>query len=213
MFPFFIFLICFLRRTGCTLAPLPPNKHTKQSKTKQTNNNNSKKKKTQKTHTKNTNISNFANTFQCLLLNTRCPNSKEKKSDRRSPRSFDLPLLVDPFPLSPLIAGEVGQVTLDAIDWRAEYSYQSTFRNVPQVLWGLCGYDFDLDTREDPMSFGYGYPTKEPNAIGVFVDAYSTKTTVTFEAYNMGFGDTSAFTSEVCFQACTIGPGPGPVNH
>ena len=143
----------------------------------------------------------------CCLLSH---HAQIKKTSERRHLCF---LAFSPWLTRSLIAGEVGRVTLDVIDLTAAYSYQTAFQNVPQVLWGLCGFGFDLDSTEDPNHFAFGHPVQEPNAIGVFVDAYSTKTTVTFEAYNMGFGDTSAFTSEVCFQACTIGPGPGPVNH
>ncbi|XP_076459291.1 uncharacterized protein LOC143292672 isoform X1 [Babylonia areolata] len=108
---------------------------------------------------------------------------------------------------------EVGQVTIRAGENRVDYQYQTWFDNVPQILYGLAGYNFDLDTREDPPYYGYGYPPKEPEAIGVFVTAYSTKTGIVFTALDTGYGDTSLVSMDVAFQACTIGPGKGKIDH
>ena len=96
---------------------------------------------------------------------------------------------------------------------QAEYTYQTAFTQVPQVVWGLCGFDFDLDRRDAPVSYGYGYPPEEPNAIGVRTTAYSSKTTAIISGIDLAFGDTEAITADVCFQACSIGPGSGPVDH
>ena len=96
---------------------------------------------------------------------------------------------------------------------RVAYTYQTAFTQVPQVVWGLCGFNFDLDHRDAPLSYGYGYPPEEPNAIGIRTTAYSSKTTVTIEGLDLSFGDTNAISVDICFQACSIGPGSGPVDH
>ena len=94
---------------------------------------------------------------------------------------------------------------------RVAYTYQTAFTQVPQVVWGLCGFNFDLDHRV--AKYGYGYSPEEPNAIGIRTIAYSSKTTATIESIDLSFGDTAAVYVDVCFQACSIGPGSGPVAH
>ena len=96
---------------------------------------------------------------------------------------------------------------------KTEYTYQTAFTQVPQVVWGLCGFNFDLDHRDAHVKYGYGYPPEEPNAIGLRTTAYSSKTTVTIEGHDLSFGDTATDYINVCFQACSIGPGSGPVDH
>ena len=102
---------------------------------------------------------------------------------------------------------------LSAGNERVTYTYQTAFTEVPQVVWGLCGFSFDLDHRAPPVKYGYGYPPEEPNAIGIRTIAYSSKTTVTIKSIDLSFGDTAADFVDVCFQACSIGPGSDPVNH
>ena len=119
-------------------------------------------------------------------------------------------------PVVPL--GESGQVTLDGDDRKVEHQYQTWFDSVPQVTYGLCGFNFDLDAKQDPVSHGNGYgghrsPPKEPNAVGIRINAFSSKVGLTVEGFDFSFGDTYAATADVCFQACSIGPGPGPVDH
>ena len=118
-----------------------------------------------------------------------------------------------PNALDDVVSGETGQVTLDGGDRKAEYQYQTWFDKLPQVLYGLCGFNFDLDAREEPENHLYGYTPKEPNAVGVRVNAFSSKTGLTVEAFDLGFADSTVVTVDVCFQACSIGPGLGPVHH
>lgn len=99
---------------------------------------------------------------------------------------------------------ETGQVTLDADDRKAEYLFQTTFASVPQVLYSVCGYNFNLDARKG-VSYDNYY--KEPNAIGVSVTADASKTGVTLEVFDKSFGDTALLSADVCFQACNISPG------
>ena len=104
-------------------------------------------------------------------------------------------------------------MSLSAEDGKAAYTYQTTFAQVPQVIWGLCGFDFDLNHRNTYAHYGYGYPPEEPNAIGIRTTAYSSKTSVIIEGLDLSFGDTFANSVDICFQACSIGPGSGPVDH
>jgi len=99
---------------------------------------------------------------------------------------------------------ETGQVTLDADDRKAEYLFQTTFSSVPQVLYSVCGYNFNLDALKG-VSYDNYY--KEPNAVGVSVTADASKTGVTFEVFDKSFGDTALLSADVCFQACNISPG------
>jgi len=97
---------------------------------------------------------------------------------------------------------ETGQVTLDADDRKAEYLFQSSFDSVPQVLYALCGYNFDLENR--PNNYDYYY--KEPNAMGLLVTAEASRTGLTVEVFDQSFGDTALLSADVCFQVCSIGP-------
>ena len=115
--------------------------------------------------------------------------------------------------LLPGTAGEVGRVHLKAGDEKAEYTYQTAFGTAPQVVWGLCHFDSNLDSRPAFAAVGAGYPAEEPNAIGLRVSAYSSKTTLTVELFDLGFGDSLVVNADVCFQACSIGPGIGSVGH
>lgn len=143
----------------------------------------------------------------CCLLSH---HAQIKKTSERRHLCF---LAFSPWLTRSLIAGEVGRVTLDVIDLTAAYSYQTAFQNVPQVVWGLCGFGFDLDSNEDPNHFAYGHPVQEPNAIGVRINAYTTKTALVFERFDLGFGKTTGDSADICFQACTIGPGTFDVIH
>ena len=58
-------------------------------------------------------------------------------------------------------------MTLDADDRKTEYLFQSHFSIVPQISYSICGYNFDLNSREE----GHGYYHKEPNALGLLVTA------------------------------------------
>ena len=58
-------------------------------------------------------------------------------------------------------------MTLDADDRKAEYLFQSPFSIVPQISYSICGYSFDLNSREE----NYKYYHKEPNALGLLVTA------------------------------------------
>ena len=113
----------------------------------------------------------------------------------------------------------MGRVTLVSDDRIAEYTYQTTFDDVPQILYGFCGFDFDLNARDTPAPQSYGYsgyapaPAPEPNTVGFRVNAYSSKTTVIIEGTKLSFGDTTFNSADICFQACSIGPGSGPVDH
>jgi len=121
---------------------------------------------------------------------------------------------------------ETGTVTLHKDDRKAEAIFQTNFGTaVPQVLYGISGYQFDLRARgvshyggqtfggyggyggysQGPSYGGYGYHY-EPNAIGVFVTQTSSPDSVTFEAVNMAFGDTELLTVTVSYQACNVGP-------
>jgi len=97
---------------------------------------------------------------------------------------------------------EVGQVTLDADDRKAEYLFQTSFETVPQILYSICGYNFDMEAR--PNVYDHYY--KEPNAMGLLVTAEASKTGLTVEVYDQSFGDTALLSSDVCFQVCSIGP-------
>ena len=63
--------------------------------------------------------------------------------------------------------GESGRVTIDADDRKAEFLFQTEFSSVPQVLFSICGYDFDMEARKG-LSYNVGAYV-EPNAIGVSV--------------------------------------------
>ena len=116
---------------------------------------------------------------------------------------------------------------MDADDLKVEYQYQTCFDKVPQVLYGLCGFNFELYARDDHQSssygfgkgfgygfsHGYGYAPRKPNALGVRLNAFSSKIGLTIEAFDLSFADSAVVTVDVCFQACTIGPGLGPVHH
>merc|ERR1712121_45257 len=104
---------------------------------------------------------------------------------------------------------EVGRVTLTSVDKRVEYQYQTTFENTPGITYGLCGFNFNLNSREASPSYYY----QEPEALGARVNAYSSPTGITIEAFDLSFGDSSAVSVDVCFQACSIGPGTEPVSH
>merc|ERR1712121_140102 len=104
---------------------------------------------------------------------------------------------------------EVGRVTLTSVDMRVEYQYQTTFENTPGITYGLCGFNFNLNSREASPSYYY----QEPEALGARVNAYSSPTGITIEAFDLSFGDSSAVSVDVCFQACSIGPGTEPVSH
>ena len=93
-------------------------------------------------------------------------------------------------------------MTLSAHDRKAEYSYQTSFNQVPQVVWGLCSFNFDLDSRQDHLTVGY--PPQKPNAIGVRVNAYSSKTALILKAFDLGCGDSTVVTVDVCFQALSL---------
>ena len=45
--------------------------------------------------------------------------------------------------------GEAGQVTIALVDRKAEYLFQTAFDSVPQVLYTICGYDFNLEARPE----------------------------------------------------------------
>ena len=112
------------------------------------------------------------------------------------------------------VSAENGQVTLNGDDRKAEYQYQTCFDKLPQVWYGLCGFNFDLNAREKLIYNDYNYkPKLEPNALGVRINAFSSKTALTIEAFDLSFADSAVVTVDVCFQACTIGPGIGPVHH
>ena len=102
---------------------------------------------------------------------------------------------------------------LKADDGKAEYTYQTAFGTTPQVVWGLCDFNSNLDSRPDFAAGGAGYPSEEPNAIGLRVSAYSSKTTLTLELFDLGFGDSLVVSADVCFQSCSIGPGIGSVGY
>ena len=114
-------------------------------------------------------------------------------------------------------------MTLKANDLRAEYQYESWFEVVPQVLGGITGMQFDVDFLEDPHVFTYGsgyggYDGKdkevdEPEALGVIVHFYSTKTGVTMVAEDKSFGDSRFKTVDFTFQACTLDPGIDQTKH
>jgi len=97
---------------------------------------------------------------------------------------------------------EVGQVTLDADDRKAEYLFQTNFQTVPQILYSICGYNFDMEAR--PNVYDHYY--KEPNAMGLLVTAEASKTGLTVEVFDQSFGDTALLSTDVCFQVCSIGP-------
>ena len=105
-------------------------------------------------------------------------------------------------------------MTLVADDGWTEHTYQTPFDTVPQVLYGMCGSAFDLNNRADPVHPGYGYlPAQEPNDIGVNAIVISSKTSLIIKGVELSFGDTKALTLDVCYHACSIGPGIGPVDH
>ncbi|XP_076446015.1 uncharacterized protein LOC143283677 [Babylonia areolata] len=110
---------------------------------------------------------------------------------------------------------EVGRVTLTPQTPRVEYHYQTDFRDVPQVTWGLCGFLFDLNSGDvsgkDPP--GNSYILRGPGALGVHVQAYSTRTSVVLRAFEGSFGAISGLSTDVCFRACSKGPGIAPVKH
>jgi len=97
---------------------------------------------------------------------------------------------------------ETGQVTLDVDDRKAEYLFQSNFALVPQILHTICGFNFDMEKRAETTGY-----YKEPNALGLLVTADASKTGVTLELFDQSFGDSGIVTADVCFQACSIGPG------
>ena len=114
--------------------------------------------------------------------------------------------------------GETGRVTLTKDDLRVEYSYNTLFVAVPHILFGLCGFSFDLDASDNNRAgygYGYGYNPyfKQPEAIGGRVMGYSTKSTATFIGVQLSFGDTMAKSADVCFQACSFDAGTGGVIH
>jgi len=49
---------------------------------------------------------------------------------------------------------ESGQVTLKHDDRQAEYTFQADFEEVPEVIYGVCAYNFNVD----PDSSDYGQP-------------------------------------------------------
>ncbi|KAK7087394.1 hypothetical protein V1264_021454 [Littorina saxatilis] len=123
---------------------------------------------------------------------------------------------------------ESGGLTLDADERAVNYQYLTPFPGVPQVITGLCGFNFDMDVIKDPEHFikalyafqsgyggaGYGYePPAEPDTIGVRVNSFSTATGLQVEGFDLSLGDTKAVDVKVCFMACSVGPGTGPVVH
>lgn len=104
---------------------------------------------------------------------------------------------------------ETGQVTLDADDRKAEYLFQTAFAVVPQILYSVCGYNFDLEAR--PNDYDHYY--KEPNALGLLVTAEASRTGLTVEMFDQSFGDSQVVTADVCFQVCSIGPGTDALPH
>ena len=115
-------------------------------------------------------------------------------------------------------------MTLHRDDRRAEAIFQTDFKDgVPQVIYGIGGYEFDLQARapvHQPShgshggyggygsygSYGggrYGHSV-EPNAVGVYVTAHATPDSVTFQTINLGFGDSDLLSVKVNYQACSI---------
>jgi len=114
---------------------------------------------------------------------------------------------------------ESGTVTIFEDDRRAEAIFQTNFVAVPQVQYGISGYQFDLRARGahstgHGLYGGYGYGSHyggygyhyEPNAVGVYVSATPTANSVTFEAINMAFADSDLESVTVSYQACNVGP-------
>nr|KAG5699926.1 hypothetical protein BaRGS_018225 [Batillaria attramentaria] len=103
-----------------------------------------------------------------------------------------------------VVAGKLdGSVTLKANDRKAEYVFQSDFDQVPGVIYSITGLEGNLDViKDNPYSKKPSYVSSydEPNAGGVLVLGYATKRSVTFEGYDLSFGDTAAFTVDVDFQ-------------
>nr|KAG5694792.1 hypothetical protein BaRGS_019169 [Batillaria attramentaria] len=56
---------------------------------------------------------------------------------------------------------ETGTVTLKADDRKAEYVFQSTFSEVPGVIYSITGLNWNLDARDVQQHFGYGPPPRE----------------------------------------------------
>jgi len=101
---------------------------------------------------------------------------------------------------------ETGQVTLTADERKNTYNFETMFDEVPGIVWGICGFNINLDSRDNY------YP--EPNSAGSNAHAYATKTGIAFEGISDSFGDSAFVSVDVCFQACTILPGRyDPVYH
>merc|ERR1712136_412140 len=96
---------------------------------------------------------------------------------------------------------ETGFVRIHRDDPRAEVILMTDFGgNVPNVQYGISGLDFDLmaqDERKRSGYSGYGY---EPNSVGVYVRATPTSSAITFDAVNLGFGDSDLLSVKVSYQ-------------
>lgn len=83
---------------------------------------------------------------------------------------------------------------------------------MPQIVYGIGGFEFDLQARKKPLQSTYGTyggyygHSLEPNAVGVYVTAHATPDSVTFNTINLGFGDSDLLSVKVNYQACNIGP-------
>jgi hypothetical protein len=102
---------------------------------------------------------------------------------------------------------EVGQVTLTGGDEEFEYQFQTWFDVVPGIVWGVCGFDFDLNQRETILGYDH-QPKHEVNAAGFKINAYATKTGIHLKALDFSFGDSESRSVDVCFKACSIGASP-----
>ncbi|KAK7107644.1 hypothetical protein V1264_015533 [Littorina saxatilis] len=120
---------------------------------------------------------------------------------------------------------EVGEITLDDDECTAELTFQTDFGNqAPQIFLGLSGVNFNTNAVEDKKEqggYGYsggyghnqGYHETEPGSIGTRLNAYTTPKGARFEFFFFGFGETKIAAATITYQACSIGPGIGRVNH
>ena len=96
---------------------------------------------------------------------------------------------------------------LNADDRRAEHLFKTPFQLIPQVHFSLSCYNFEFDAKKSPEVPYWDYFVKESNSIGVYVASQASLNGITFEKFNLAFGNTANEKVCVSFQACSLRTG------
>ena len=110
--------------------------------------------------------------------------------------------LTPPFSSEP---GETGRVSLTP-GGRVEYSYQTRFDTVPQVVAGICAFTIQLNANQG-SSFADPYSPSPPTSLGGRVITYSSKSVLTLQGVGFNFGLAQSRGADICFHVCSIDSG------